>query len=259
VAAARREVEVEEEEVGMTVRTAFVTGAAQGLGEAIARSLHARGDAVAVADVNVAGAAALAEELGERARAVELDVRDRSAWERAWAEAADWRGPISILVNNAARTTWKPVFELEAEEWDDVLATNLRSVLFGCQIAGPAFRSLGWGRIVNMASLAGQQGGVVSGAHYAASKAGIVVLTKIVAAELARDGVTVNAVAPAAIDGPIMQSLPPERVSALADRIPVGRVGRPDEVGSLVAWLTSDHAGYVTGATFDINGGLNMR
>jgi 3-oxoacyl-[acyl-carrier protein] reductase len=166
---------------------------------------------------------------------------------------------VDILVNNAARTAGGSVWEIDADEWDDVLAVNLRGVLFGCQIAGPPMREQGFGRIVNLASLAGQQGGLVTGAHYAASKAGIVVLTKILARELAPHGVTVNAVSPAAISGPVMDALPSGRVEELARTIPVGRVGRPEEVGALIAFLASDEAGYITGATLDINGGLFMR
>jgi 3-oxoacyl-[acyl-carrier protein] reductase len=238
---------------------AFVTGAAQGLGEAIARALHAQGNDVVLADVDAEGAARVAESLGERAHAAALDVRDREAWEGAWTSAVDRLGRIDVLVNNAGRTVSRRVFEIEQDEWDDVLATNLRGVLFGCQLAGPHMREHGYGRIVNLSSLAGQQGGLVAGAHYAASKAGIIVLTKIVAAELAPDGVTCNAVAPAAIETPVMSAMPAEQVATLAQRIPVGRVGRPNEVASLVAWLASADAGYVTGATFDINGGLLMR
>jgi 3-oxoacyl-[acyl-carrier protein] reductase len=238
---------------------ALVTGAAQGIGAAIARALHARGDTVVLADMNEQGARAVADELGGRAEGVALDVRDRAAWERVWADAVERLDGIDVLVNNAARTVSRAVFEIEQDEWDDVLATNLRSVLFGCQVAGPHMRARGFGRIVNMASLAGQQGGVVAGAHYAASKAGILVLTKIVAAELAPHGVTCNAIAPAAIEGPVMAQVPRARVEELARRIPVGRLGRPEEIASLVAWLTSADAGYVTGAAFDVNGGLFMR
>lgn len=236
-------------------RTAVVTGAAQGLGEAIARALHARGATVVVADVNAAGAEAVAGSLGERARAAEVDVRSRLSVARLLDEAS----AVDVLVNNAARTVSRPVWEIEQDEWDDVLAVNLRSVLFGCQLAGPRMRDRGWGRIVNMASLAGQQGGAVAGAHYAASKAGIVVLTKIFAAELAADGVTCNAVAPAAVRTPVFDEVPEDRLEAMRGRIPVGRFGEPAEVAALVAFLCSDEAGYVTGATLDVNGGLFMR
>jgi 3-oxoacyl-[acyl-carrier protein] reductase len=248
--------------VSLDGKSAIVTGAAQGLGEAIARALAEQGAQVLIADVNADGARTTASAIdpeGERAFAVEVDVRDRDSIQHAFDEAARRFGRVDILVNNAARTVSRSFWEIEADEWDDVLAVNLRGVLFGCQIAGPRMREQGFGRIVNLASLAGQQGGVVTGAHYAASKAGIVVLTKIAARELAPHGVTVNAVAPAAISGPIMDALPHERVEALARSIPVGRVGRPEEVGALVAFLASDEAGYITGATFDVNGGLLMR
>ena len=158
-------------------RTAIVTGAAQGLGEAIAQALHARGAEVVVADVNLDGAERLAASLGTRARAAWVDVRDRAAIERVVDEAGD----VDILVNNAALTVSRSFWEIGQEEWDDVLDVNLRGVFFGCQLAGARMRERGSGRIVNLASLAGQQGGAVAGAHYAASKAGIIVLTKIVA------------------------------------------------------------------------------
>jgi 3-oxoacyl-[acyl-carrier protein] reductase len=248
--------------VSLAGKSAVVTGAAQGLGEAIARALAGQGAHVLLADLNVEGARATAAAIdpqGDRASAVEVDVRERGSIQRAFDEAVGRFGRVDILVNNAARTISRSIWEIETDEWDDVLAVNLRSVLFGCQIAGPRMREQGFGRIVNLASLAGQQGGLVAGAHYAASKAGIVVLTKIAASELAPHGVTVNAVAPAAIAGPIMDTLPPERVEALARSIPVGRVGRPEEVAALVAFLASDEAGYITGATLDVNGGLLMR
>jgi 3-oxoacyl-[acyl-carrier protein] reductase len=240
--------------VSLEGRTAVVTGAAQGLGEAIARALHARGASVVIADVNDDGAARVAASLGERARAAHVDVRDRAAVGRMLDEA----GRVDVLVNNAARTLFTPLFEIHPEEWDDVLATNLRGVFYGCQLAGPRMREQGWGRILNMASIAGQAGGA-AGAHYAASKAGIVVLTKIVAAELAPHGVTCNALAPAAVRTPVFDELPGERLEALRQHIPVGRFGEPAEIAELAAFLCSEEAGYITGATFDANGGLLMR
>jgi 3-oxoacyl-[acyl-carrier protein] reductase len=236
-------------------RAAIVTGAAQGLGEAIARALHARGATVALADLNVEGAEDVAASLGERARAVECDVRSKESLRRVLEEA----GEVDVMVNNAARTVSRPFWEIEEDEWDDVLAVNLRGVFFGCQLAGAQMRGRGRGRIINLSSLAGQQGGTVAGAHYAASKAGIIVLTKIVAQELAPHGVTVNAIAPAAVRTPVMDDMPAERLEAVRQRIPVGRFGEPEEVGALAAFLASDEAGYITGATLDANGGLLMR
>jgi 3-oxoacyl-[acyl-carrier protein] reductase len=235
-------------------RAAIVTGAAQGLGEAIARALHARGATVVLADVNIAGAESVAASLGERARAVECDVRSKESLRRVLEDA----GEVDVMVNNAARTIPRSLWELEQDEWDDVMAVNLRGVLFGCQLAGAEMRGRGWGRIVNLASISGQQPGAM-GAHYAASKAGIVILTKMFAAELASDGVTVNAVAPAAVQTPAFDVLSDERLEAVRARIPVGRFGEPAEIGELVAFLCSDAAGYITGATIDANGGLLMR
>jgi 3-oxoacyl-[acyl-carrier protein] reductase len=238
----------------LAARTALVTGAAQGLGEAIARALHARGISVVLADLNLEGAEQVAADLGERARAVQVDVRERASL----AAALDETGRVDVLVNNAARTVPRSFWEIEQDEWDDVLAVNLRGVFLGCQLAGPRMREQGWGRIVNLASIAGQQPGAM-GAHYAASKAGIVMVTKLVAAELAPHGVTCNAVAPAAVRTPSFDVLSDERLEALRQRIPVGRFGEPEEIGALVAFLCSDEAGYITGATFDANGGLFMR
>ena len=235
-------------------RTAVVTGAAQGIGEAIARALHRRGATVVVADLNGAGAERVADSLADRARAAEVDVRDPRSIERLLDDA----GRVDVLVNNAARTAFRPLWEIDEDEWDDVLATNLRSVFTACRLAGPRMREQGWGRILNLASIAGQAGGAL-GAHYAASKAGIIVLTKIVATELAPHGATCNALAPAAVRTPVFDELSPERLEALRARIPVGRFGEPAEVAELAAFLCSNEAGYVTGATFDVNGGLLMR
>lgn len=243
-------------------RVALVTGAGQGLGRAIAEALHRAGHAVAVTDVDGAAATATATALdagGASAAAWTLDVRERAAFTSVAAEVVERLGPVSVLVNNAALTIARPVLEIEEAEWDDVLAVNLRGVLFGCQVLAPGMRERGFGRIVNVSSLAGQQGGAVAGAHYAASKAGIIVLTKILARELAGAGVTVNAVAPAVIEGPQLDAVPADRRDALRATIPVGRFGHDWEVGQLVAYLASDATGYITGTTVDINGGLAMR
>jgi 3-oxoacyl-[acyl-carrier protein] reductase len=210
-------------------------------------------------DRDAATATAAAARLGERAVACVADVRSREQLEETLAGIHARHGRLDILVNNAARTINRSVWEISDDEWDDVLGTNLRSVFIACQLAGPLMREQRSGRIVNLASLAGQQGGLVAGAHYAASKAGILVLTKIFARELAPYSVTVNAVAPAAIDGPIMQSLGGERIERIASSIPVGRIGTPSEVASVVSYLASEEAGFMTGATVDVNGGVFMR
>ena len=132
-------------------------------------------------------------------------------------------------------TTARPFFEVEQAEWDEVLAANLRGTYFGCRVAGLHMRERGGGRIVNLASIAGQRGASVNGVHYAASKAGIVAITRFAASELAPFGVTVNAVAPAAIEGPSVAAVPAGKIEAMVQTIPVGRLGRPNEVAALVA------------------------
>jgi len=168
-------------------------------------------------------------------------------------------GDVYALVNNAARTEFRSFWEIDVDEWDDVLATNLRGPYLGCRVVGEALRARAAGRIVNLASDAAFAAGGSSGVHYAASKAGVVALTRRAATELAPHGVTVNAVAPAAIDGPLAREVFRERLDDKLADIPVRRLGRAEEVAALVSFLVSDEAGYVTGATFDVNGGVLMR
>jgi 3-oxoacyl-[acyl-carrier protein] reductase len=243
-------------------RSAIVTGAGRGLGEAIAVELADRGARVLLADIDgdaAERAATAIRDSGGEAESAALDVADWAAVHQCVADFTSRAERLDILVNNAARSVARSFWEIDPDEWDEVLAVNLRGVVAGCRAAGAIMREAGWGRIVNLGSLAGQQGGINGGAHYAASKAGIGVLTKVVAAELAGSGVTVNAVAPAAIEGPIMDAMPAERQAAIAASIPVGRAGRPEEVAAAVAFLASERAAFITGATIDVNGGLFMR
>ena len=241
-------------------RVAIVTGAARGLGEAIARRLHADGYRVAVTGIGVEGVQRVAAQLGDNARAFEHDVRELASWEQLLDDVRSELGEdVYALVNNAARTEFRSFFEIDLDEWDDVLATNLRGTYLGCRVVGAYLRERGSGRIVNLASDAGQKASGASGVHYAASKAAVVALTRRAATEFAPHGVTANSVAPAAIDGPLARALPPERLAAMVGSIPVGRLGRPEEVAALVSFLVSNDAGYITGATLDINGGALMR
>lgn len=233
--------------------TAVVTGAARGIGAAIARRLQADGYDVGLTDVDVDGVERLAGELG--ARAFEHDVRELASWEALLEQLDD----VHVLVNNAARTEFRSFFEIDLDEWDDVLATNLRGTYLGCRVFGRHMRERGAGRIVNLASDAAFAARGASGAHYAASKAGVVAVTRRAATELAPHGVTVNAVAPAAIDGPLARKVLRDRLDEKLAGIPVGRLGRAEEVAALVAFLASDEAGYLTGTTLDLNGGVLMR
>jgi len=234
-------------------QVAIVTGSARGFGEAIARRLHADGYRVAVTDIDVEGAERVAGELG--AQAFEHDVRELASWERLLAQLDN----VHVLVNNAARTEFRSFFEIDLDEWDDVLATNLHGTYLGCRVVGAYLRDRGAGRIVNLASVSGQASAGRVGVHYATSKAAIVALTRRAATELASNGVTVNAIAPAAIDGPQLRAIGPERIDAMLQTIPLGRIGRREEVAALVSFLVSDDAGYITGATLDVNGGVLMR
>jgi 3-oxoacyl-[acyl-carrier protein] reductase len=150
--------------------------------------------------------------------------------------------------------------EVTAEEWDDVLSTNLRSVMFGCQAVFPYMKKQKWGRIINVTSVAGQRGGPqVQGPHYASSKAGIIGLTRYLAYEMAKHGISVNAVAP----GPVLTEqtalAPPDKLAAVSASVPLGRLGKTEEVGALINYLVSEAGGFAVGATFDVNGGLLMR
>jgi 3-oxoacyl-[acyl-carrier protein] reductase len=242
---------------------AVVTGAARGLGAVIATRLHADGLRVAVADIDVEAATAVVKDLdpsGATARALALDVRERSSFEQLLAEVvAEWGG-LQVVVNNAARTQATSPMEISSEEFNAVVGVNLTGTFHSCQVFGGYLAEHGYGRIVNMGSLAGQNGGTATGAHYAASKGGIHTLTKVFARELAPSGVTVNAVSPGPLDLPLVHSLvSPERMESYLTTIPVRRLGSPEFIAQVVALLASPDAGSVTGACWDVNGGLYMR
>lgn len=250
-------------EVTSQARTAIVTGAAQGIGRAIAERLVHEGCHVVLGDVNGSANEAAALEIdptGKSVLAVPLDVRDEEAWRDAFRLASDQWGGVGILVNNAARTAATPVWEIHRDEWNEVFSVNALGTFFGCRVAGAHMRESGFGRIVNVASLAGQWGQSPTGAHYAASKAALISLTRVFAHELAGSGVTVNAVSPAAIETPQVLAMPADRIQAYVDSaIPARRLGTPAEVAATVAFLASEEGGFITGATIDVNGGALMR
>lgn len=246
----------------MANRTVFVTGAAQGIGAAIARAFHDAGDDVVLFDRSeaVQDVAARLGSTGAAAMPLVGDVDDETAFQTAFAAAVDRFGKVDVMINNAARTAMGPLWEISVAEWDAVMATNLRGTFLGCRIAGGHMRERGQGgRIINLSSIAGQRGGIATGLHYSASKAGILVTTKVFAQELAAHRITVNAIAPAAIDGPMVESLPEQTRESLRRGIPVGRFGYDHEVAAAALYLASEDAAFVTGATIDVNGGLFMR
>ncbi len=240
-----------------------VTGAAQGLGAAISRAFHAAGYKVAITDVDEAGLSALAAELdasGETVLPVTLDVRSQEAFEAARdAILAKW-GAVHVLVNNAVITAAKPVLDITPDEFDFVMGVNVRGTFVGCQVFGRLFKEAGYGRIVNIASLAGQNGGTATGAHYAASKGAILTLTKVFARDLAAFGITVNAIAPGPLDLPsVRRTVPADKLPGIIAGIPVGALGDPSFIADIAVQLAEPKAGFVTGATWDANGGLFMR
>jgi 3-oxoacyl-[acyl-carrier protein] reductase len=239
------------------VTVAVVTGAARGLGEAIARRLHDDGFSVVLCDRDGAGVEGVAGDLGPGALAVEMDVRVVAGWRETLAAAAAV-GDVGVLVNNAALLDEGGVLDVQPEEWDEMLATNLRGPFLGIREAAGLFRRRRGGRIVNVSSDAAFSGRGAMGVHYAASKAGLLALTRRAAVELAPYAITVNAVAPGAIDGETARRFVAGGLEEVEASIPLGRLGRPDEVAGLVSWLVSDAAGYVTGATFRIDGGATL-
>jgi 3-oxoacyl-[acyl-carrier protein] reductase len=247
----------------VTGQTAIVTGAGQGLGEVIALALHAAGYRVALADIDEAAANRVAASLdptGATARAVWLDVRLKTSFAKVLDMLTAHWGEVHVLVNNAAMTLTTPVMEITPEEFDAVIAVNLRGTFLGCQVFGAYFRDRRYGRIVNMASLAGENGGTATGAHYSASKGGIMTVTKVFARELAGAGVTVNAIAPGPLDlASLRDKISYDQIAAIEKIIPVGHIGDPAFVAATVVHLASPAASSVTGAIWDMNGGLLMR
>jgi len=227
------------------VKAVLVTGAARGLGAAVVARLREDGYAVVATDVH--------EGPGLHA----LDVRRAGDWASA-ADAFGAAGEPWALVNCAALTVVRDLFEIDPAEWDDVLATNLRGPFLGIQAIAPLLREQGRGRIVNVASDSAFRGVGVTGAHYASSKAALITLTRRAAAALAGSGVTANAIAPGTLDGETVRELAGDRLGELAADVPLGRLGGLDEVAGVVSWLLSDDASYVTGATIVVDGGASL-
>ncbi|MEW9673347.1 SDR family NAD(P)-dependent oxidoreductase [Ammoniphilus sp. 3BR4] len=245
-------------------RVVLVTGASQGLGKAIAEKLLSEGKKVAFLSRSQRKLDMLREQHLDKVNRDEavfmaVDVSDHKAMKQAIHEILSKWGRIDILVNNAGIRTQTAIEDMTLEEWDQIMSTNLASTFFVSQTVMHAMKEQKWGRIINMSSIGGQDGPLTSSAAYCASKAGQLALTKVFARSLAPYGITVNAVAPAAVRTPEMDNVPADKLEKMIQTIPIGRVGEAEEVADLVSYLASENGGFVTGATFDINGGRLMR
>ena len=236
---------------------ALVTGASGGIGGAIARALHGAGARVALSGTNVERLESAAAALGERSFVVPANLGDTTVVAGLIEEAEKAVGTVDVLVNNAGLTRDNLAMRMKDEDWDDVLAVNLTAAF---RLSRDCLRGMlkrRWGRIVGITSVVGATGNPGQ-ANYAASKAGLAGLTKALAYEVAARGVTVNCVAPGFIKTPMTDVLTEQQKAVILERVPVGRLGAPEEVAEAVAFLASDGAAYITGQTIHVNGGLAM-
>lgn len=238
-------------------KSALVTGASGGIGADIARALHAAGATVGLSGTRTDPLEALASELGERAHVLPCNLGDADSVEALPKQAAEAMGSVDILVNNAGITRDNLFMRMSLEEWDEVLNVNLRSAMILSKGVIRGMMKARWGRIVNISSIVGATGNPGQ-ANYAASKAGLVGMSKSLAYEVASRGITVNAVAPGFITTAMTDKLTDDQKSGILAQVPAGRMGEPAEIAAAVLYLASDEAGYVTGTTLHINGGMAM-
>ena len=242
-----------------TGRVAIVTGSGRGIGRAIAERFAADGASVVVADLNAETAGDVARSIGASggtAIAVPTDVTDPGAADALAAAAVERFGRIDVLVNNAGILRMTRAADVSPEEWHLVIDANLTGSFLCARAAYPALKATGRGRIVNVASMAGRATSTLGGVHYTTAKAGVLGLTRHLAREWAIDGITVNAISPGIVDTPMVRgSIDEARMARVLASIPLGRLAEPAEIASLVTFLASDEAAYITGANVDIHGG----
>jgi len=241
----------------LTGKCALVTGASGGIGAAIARALHGAGATVGLSGTRVEPLEALAGELGERAHVLPCNLGDRDAVEALPKEAITAMGSLDILVNNAGITRDQLFMRMSDDDWQDVLNVNLTSAMRLCRASVRPMMKARWGRIVNVGSVVGSTGNPGQ-VNYAAAKAGLMGMTKSIAHEVATRGITANVVAPGFIATPMTEKLTDEQKATINGQIPAGRMGTPEEIAAAVLYLASPEAGYVTGVTLHVNGGMVM-
>lgn len=241
----------------LTGKTALVTGASGGIGGAIARALHGAGATVGLSGTRTEPLEALAGELGERAHVLPCNLSDKDAVEALPKQAVEAMGGLDILVNNAGITRDQIFMRMSDDEWQSVLDVNLTSTMRLCRGVMRPMMKARWGRIINISSIVGVTGNPGQ-ANYAASKAGVIGLTKSIAYEVASRGITANAVAPGFIATAMTDKLTDDQKAKINSQIPAARMGAPDEIAAAVLYLASTEAGYVTGSTLHVNGGMAM-
>jgi len=230
-----------------TGKVALVTGGSSGIGAAVARRLHDEGARVASLDLDAAAPNGVLSLTGDVARSADV--------EEAVARVQGELGPIDVLVCSAGVPGASlPTVDVTDEEWRRVMGINADGVFYSNRAVIPGMVERGYGRIVNVASIAGKEGNPMAGA-YSASKAAVIAMTKAIGKDLARTGVIVNCVAPAVIETPILEGITEEHIGYMVERIPMGRMGEPEEVAALICWLASEECSFSTGATYDISGG----
>lgn len=241
----------------LTGKTALVTGASGGIGGAIAKALHGAGATVALSGTRVEPLEALAADLGERAHVLPCNLSDAEAVTALPKQAIEAMGSVDILVNNAGITRDNIFMRMSDDEWQSVLDVNLTSTMRLCKGVIRPMMKARWGRIVNISSIVGATGNPGQ-ANYAASKAGMVGMSKSIAYEVASRGITVNCVAPGFITTAMTDKLDDSQKDAILGQVPMARMGEADEIAAAVLYLASPEAGYVTGATLHVNGGMAM-
>lgn len=242
-------------------RVALVTGAAQGIGYAIAKMLSENGMKTAIVDINEQKVIKVAQELnssGFDTIGVGCDVSNNESIEKMIETVVQNYGGLDVVVNSAGILSSAKIPEVQREEWDRILAVNLSGSFFVIQKALPYLEESRCGRIINISSNAGRMGGFENSMSYTASKGGIISITFGIARQLAPKGITVNAVCPGTTETPIIEGFSEEAVERLKSRIPLGRLGKPNDIAAAVCYLASEEAGFVTGMLLDVNGGMYM-